>query len=434
MTALYLVLGLLLLLLNGFFVAAEFALVAGRRTKIEQLAQEGDKRARIAADAMGQVSLMLSGVQLGITMASLGLGAVAEPALAHLIGSAIEGIVHLSPTVVHSISFVVALTLVVFLHMVIGEMAPKNIALSQPERSALVLARPLKAYVAIFRPFIALSNGIANWVLRLFRVEPRDEILTASTAQEIAVLIAQSAEQGVLDRFEHRLLSGAIGFGDRDARSVMVPRTEMTAVPLLATPQQLEQIVLETGHSRIPVYAQDLDQILGFFHAKDLLRIEAASMTKPLDRRFIREMLVVPDSRKLHPLMFDMRRERRHFALVIDEHGGTAGVVTLEDLLEELVGEIQDEHDITELGVQRIDENTFVLPGGFRVDDAAERLGIPLPEGDYETVAGFLMERLGRIPKRRDVVEHEGWRLRVRTMHRRRVVEVLAERLHSAGD
>jgi putative hemolysin len=209
----------------------------------------------------------------------------------------------------------------------------------------------------------------------------------------------------------------------------MLPRTELVAVPISITPTELEGVVVASGHSRIPVYEQDLDHLLGFVHAKDLLRIDAGKREEPLDRALVRPMLVIPESKKLHPLLFEMRRERRHFALVVEEHGGTAGVVTLEDLLEELVGEIRDEFDVAELGVERLGEDRFIVPGSLRIDEIKDRLGVELPDGEYETVAGFLMDQLGRIPRRRDQVVEGDWRLRVMSMHRRRVVQVLVEHI-----
>ncbi len=232
----------------------------------------------------------------------------------------------------------------------------------------------------------------------------------------------------MIDKFEHRLLEGAIQFSKRDAASVMVPRTDLEAVPLDITHAELERVIVETGHSRLPVYAEDLDHVVGFFHAKDLLKIEDHERERPLAPRLIRQMLVVPESRQLHPLLLDMRRQQRHFALVVEEHGGTAGIVTLEDLLEELVGEIQDEHDAGELGVVHLDQHRFCIPGVLRIDEVERLLGIDLPEGEYETVAGFLMDKLGRVPKRRDIVTHDGWQLRVNSMHRRRVEQVIVER------
>lgn len=428
MTAWLLVATVVLLLANGLFVAAEFALTAARRSKMEQLASEGNARARAALASIRELSLMLAGAQLGITIASLLLGYISEPAIAHLIESGLEPWVGLPASVLHSISFVVALTIVVFLHMVIGEMAPKNIAIAEPERSALWLAAPFRLFVNFFRPFIHLLNLLANGILRLVGVEPVNEIHSAHSAEEIGAMISESHRGGMLDRFEHRLLSGAIMFRGLDAAAVMIPRTELTAVPLSATPSEIEKLVLETGLSRFPVYTEDIDSVIGFFHAKDLLRVTPKERDRPLPRRLLRQMLIVPESRKLHPLLFDMRRERRHFALVIEEHGGTAGVVTIEDLIEELVGEIRDEHDDSELGIERLDEGRFLVPGTLRIHEAADRLDVELPQGDYETVAGFLMHRLQRIPRRRDSVDHDGWSLRVRTMHRRRVVQVLIER------
>lgn len=422
----YLLVGIGLLVANGFFVGAEFALMASRRTRIEELAADGNLRASQALASLRELSLMLAGCQLGITMASLGLGYVAEPAVARLLEGPVAGL-GLPEGAVHSISFVIALTIVVFLHMVVGEMAPKNVAIAQPERTALWLAPPVRLFVNLFRPFINLLNILANSGVRAFGIEPKDEISAVHSAQEIAAMISKSAEHGALEEFKERLLSGAIRLGESDAGAVMIPRTEIKAVPLTATPAQIEELINETGHSRFPVYSTGLDEIVGFFHMKDLLKVPDAKRGEPLPRDLIRQMLIVPESRKLRPLLIDMRRERRHFALVIDEHGGTAGIVTLEDVLEELVGEIRDEHDAEEMGIEVLGERRWLVPGGLRIEDAAARLGVDLPEGDYETVAGFLMDRLGRIPKRRDVIDYDHWRLRVRNMHRRRVVQVLIE-------
>ena len=428
MTAWYLLATLVLLLANGFFVGIEFALTASRRSKLEELAGEGDKRATVALKSIKELSFALAGAQLGITIASLLLGYIAEPAVAVLIEGALHSVIELPDTALHSISFAVALAIVVFLHMVIGEMAPKNMVIANPERGALLLAPSFRLFVNFFRPFIRLLNAISNGLLRLAGVQPVDELEERHSAEDIAALIAESARQGVLGQVGHKLLSGAIVFGDKDAADVMVPRTEVIAVPSDATPVDIERVVLDTGHSRFPIYTGDLDHVLGFWHAKDLLRVAPEARSRPLQRALIRPMLVVPESRKLHPLLFDMRRQRRHFALVVEEHGGTAGIVTIEDVLEELVGEIRDEYDAAELGIEQVGADRYLVPGGLRIDEAAEVLPVPLPEGDYETIAGFLTSRLGRIPRRRDVVEHAGWRLTVRSMQRRRVVQIGIER------
>ena len=424
-----LIITLVLLIANGFFVGAEFALTAARRTKLVQLEASGNRRARSAMKSIRELSLMLAGAQLGITMMSFGLGYLAEPAVASVIERTLLGLVDLPDTILHTVSFVVALSIVVFLHMVVGEMAPKNIAIAEPERSALAIALPFRAFVNVLRPFIYLMNATANATLRLLRVEPVGELNPSHSAQEIGSMIAESAREGLLETFEHKLLTGAIAFGDLDAAAVMVPRTELTVIPSSATPEEIERLVLETGHSRFPVFGETLDQLLGFFHSKDLLKIQPEGRTKPLPPRYFRQMLIVPESRKLHPLLFDMRRRHLHFALVIDEHGGTAGVVTIEDLVEALVGEIRDEHDEAESEVERVAEGRFLAPGSLRVHEVVDAVGLELPEGDYETIAGFLMDRLQRIPKSRDEVTHEGWNIRVISTHRRRVVQVQIERV-----
>lgn len=429
-----LLIAIILLLANGFFVGAEFALIASRRSKLEQMAEDGNRKAKVALRSVRELSFMLAGAQLGITMASLGLGAIAEPAVAELIENALHNVVSIPPGVLHTISFVVALTIVVFFHMVIGEMAPKNIAIAKPEGTALVIAAPFRLYTNLFRPFIYLLNGLANAGVRLLGVEPQDELRSVHTSDEIGMMIAESARGGMIDKFEHRLLEGAIQFSERDAASVMVPRTDLEAVRLDMTPSEIEKVIVGTGHSRLPVYAEDLDHVVGFFHAKDLLDVTEAERDRPLARRLIRQMLVVPESRQLHPLLLDMRRRRTHVALVIEEHGGTAGIVTLEDLLEELVGEIRDEHDAGELGVIHLSEGRYCIPGALRIDEAERFVGIELPEGEYETVAGFLMDKLGRIPKRRDIVDHDGWRLRVTSMHRRRVEQIIVETITGTKD
>jgi CBS domain containing-hemolysin-like protein len=434
MTLWYLAAAVVLLLLNGFFVGAEFALIAARRTKIESLAEEGAATANAALRSIKELTLTLAGAQLGITMCSLGLGFVAEPAIADLLESGLSSFGEIPETLLHTISLVVALTIVTFFHMVIGEMAPKNVAIAEPEKSALWVALPFRAFVLVFKPVLYVLNGLANAGCRALGVEPQEERISIASAEEIQAMVKESAQEGVIEEYEQRLLSGAAAFGARDAASAMIPRTEIVALPSTSTPAELEGVIVASGHSRIPVYGENIDQMLGFFHAKDLLKMSGVRRHRPLGRRWIRPMLVVPESLTLHPLLLSMRRERKHFALVVDEHGGTAGVVTMEDLLEELVGEIRDEHDADELGIEPLGSDRHMIPGTLRIDEISDYLGIDLPEGDYETVAGFVMERLGRVPNPQDSVEDDGWRLTVAEMHRRRIIRLLAERLAETGD
>ncbi len=333
-----------LLVANGFFVAAEFGLVAARRTRIEQLVGGGDARARAVQRSIRDLSFMLSASQLGITMASLGLGWVGEPAVASLLEGPV-GLSGLPEGAAHTVSFVVALTIVVFLHMVVGEMAPKNIAIARAEETALAVAVPMLAFTGAFRPVVHLLNLLANLVLRLVGVAPPDRAVDAHTGDEIAAMLALSRRAGLLEDVEHRLLSGALGLPGRQVTAAMVPRSQVVAVSAAATAEEVEQVVLESGHSRLPVVGRDLDDVLGFLHAKELLGLGPGARHRPFPRHLVRRMLVVPERTNLEQVLLAMRRARVHFALVVGPSGATLGLITLEDVLEELVGEISDEHD-----------------------------------------------------------------------------------------
>ena len=409
----------LLLIANGFFVASEFAYITARRNVLEHL--EGGS-ARIAVGLNRDLSLSLTAAQLGITMASLGLGAVAEPAIAHLLESALGGI-PLPEGVIHAIALTIALLIVVFLHMVVGEMAPKNVAISSPERSAIVLARPFRGFIIVFRPLLAALNALANGVLRLFGVKPADSLEVGHSADDLAVIIATGQEEGVIEDFTHRLLTGAIMFGDLDAAEAMIPRPDVVSVAIDSGAGEIEQVMKATGHSRIPIHGEGLDDVLGFIHVKDLMGIDDQDRDHPIDRGLIREALFVPESAHIRSVLDEMRRTRNHFAIVVDEHGSTAGIITMEDIAEELVGEIRDEHDRRERRPTRTADGRILAPALVRPDQLAE-FGVDLPEGEYETIGGFIMDRLGRLPVAGDIVEEEGWRIRVASTDGRRVREV----------
>jgi CBS domain containing-hemolysin-like protein len=338
-----LVVAVLLLGVNGFFVAVEFAMVGARRTKLAAEAAEaasggraGDARAAHALAAVGDLNRQLAGAQLGITMASLGLGIVAEPAVAGLF----DGIVG------HAVAVVLALAIVVFLHLVVGEMVPKTIALTDPERWLLRLQGANRAYLWLFGPVIRVLNGAANGVLRLVGVSG-DEGRGGHTAAELAVMLAASRNEGLIEDFAHDLMAGVLDFGDRTAASVMVPRHRVVSIALGTTVADAERLVVESGHSRLPVIGADLDDVRGFVHSKDLLVLGDAATDRPVPIRLLRRMLVVRPERSLDDLLLAMRRARVHVAVVRDDEGRTLGLVTLEDLLEALVGDIADESDPT---------------------------------------------------------------------------------------
>ena len=333
-----------LLFANGFFVAGEFSLIAARRSQLEARADEGDARAAAAIRSIGELSFMLSASQLGITLCSLIIGYLAEPAIARILDGPFHA-VGLSETVAHGVAFAIGLAVVVFLHLVFGEMVPRYLAMSAPDRGALLLARPMRGFAAVFRPAVTLLTFTSRVVLRSVGVEQRDELSEARTGDELADLLAVSRREGVIKEVEHRLMTGALRFPVREVASVMVRRDDIVRVPTTATVAEVEGVAVETGHSRIVLHGRDLDEVLGFVHAKDLLSVAADARARPLPRSLVRRMLLVPTSRTLQELLLAMRRARIHVALVVDGEGRTAGVVTLEDVLESLVGDIRDEHD-----------------------------------------------------------------------------------------
>jgi CBS domain containing-hemolysin-like protein len=336
----------LLIVANAFFVAVEFALIASRRTRIEPLAAGGGRSARVALAAMQELNLQLAGAQLGITMASLLLGFVAEPALAHLLEGPLERL-GLPEAAVHGIAFVIALGIVVFLHMVLGEMVPKNIALAGPERTLLVLAVPNQLYVTLFGPVIRLLTHLGNAGVRLLGAEPRSEVDTVHTAAEFGAMLAHSREEGLIEEFEHDLLTGVLDFAERPVASVMVPRSQVTVLPADATVADAERLAAETGHSRLPIAdAGEPSTLTSFVHVKDLLGLSSTASRRAVPERLVRPMLRVPSGRTLGDLLVEMRQARIHVAAV-QRGRDTVGLVTLEDLLEELVGDIRDESDQT---------------------------------------------------------------------------------------
>ena len=345
MNPLAIVVGVALLVLNGYFVAVEFALVGSRRTRLEELARDGSRRARLALAATGDLTLELAGAQLGVTIASLGLGFVAEPAVVGGIEAAF-GPLGLPQGAQDAIALVLGLGIVVFMHLVVGEMVPKGITLADPERTMLAVALPNHLYMRALRPVCAFLNSSSNVVAKAFKVKVRGEISAVHTAEELALLLAESHSEGEIEDFAHDLLAGVLDFGGETARSQMVPREEMVVVPRTATLADVEAVVVTSGHSRLPVTGPGgLDEILGFVHSKDLLQASHEARHRSLPVTMIRRLLVVPEGRSLEDVLLSMRFARVHVAIVRDDQGKTAGLVTLEDLLEELVGDILDESD-----------------------------------------------------------------------------------------
>jgi CBS domain containing-hemolysin-like protein len=340
-----LLVGLGLLVANGFFVAVEFALLASRRTKLESMAEAGSTSARLAVGSMRRLNLQLAGAQLGVTMASLLLGFVAEPAVSGVLEDGLDRIVHLPEGVLHTVGFAVGLTIVAFLHMVVGEMVPKNIAIAAPERTLLALAVPNRIYVTVFGPLLRLLTALANAGTRLVGVEPRDELATAASAEELAAMLGASREEGLIEDVAHQLLTGALHLQEGGLASVLVPRDQVGWLPRTATPAEAEALVVASGHTRLLVVGEGIDDVLGFVHAKDLLTVPSEARHRPLPLRRVRRMLVLGARTLLDDALLAMQRARLQLALVVDEEGRTLGIATLEDVIEALVGDIRDESD-----------------------------------------------------------------------------------------
>ncbi len=329
-----------LLLLNAFFVGASFAVISARRSQIEPLAEAGSRAARTTLWALEHLSLMLACAQLGITVASLGLGAVAEPAVAHLLELPFAA-AGLPENLVHPAAFTIALAIVIYLHVVIGEMVPKNLAIAGPERAALVLAPPLVAVARLVSPLIKTLDAVTRLLLRLVKVEPKAELASAFTAEEMHSIIAESRREGLLDDEEHGLVTGALELAARPAADVMVPVGSLVTVPGTATPQDVELLVGRTGFSRLPVH-DEAGELTGYLHVKDLLFADDEAYTRPVPPRRVRALVSVPESEDVEDVLVAMQRAGAHLARVVAPDGATVGAVFLEDVLEELVGEVRD--------------------------------------------------------------------------------------------
>ncbi|NEA62954.1 hemolysin family protein [Streptomyces sp. SID12488] len=408
----------LLILANGFFVAAEFGLVTVERPDAEKAAAEGDRRARTVVESLKELSFQLSGTQLGITITSLVVGMLAEPALAELLHGPFTAI-GLPEGAVPTISVIVGMLLASAVQMVIGELVPKNWAVSRPLQVARFVAGPQHAFSRLFRPVIAALNAVANRLVRALGVEPTAELASARTPGELVSLARHSAQAGTLEQDTADLFVRTLSLGELTAQHVMTPRVRVSALQSSATAEDVVNLTRATGLSRFPVYRERIDEIVGMAHLKDALAVPAGDRLRTPVGRIAKSPLLVPETLPVQPLL-ELLRSQQPIAVVVDEYGGTAGVVTLEDIVEELVGEVHDEHDDvlnepTELAAAPPEDGrpAWDADGSCRVD-ILQRIGLDVPEGPYETVAGLVADLLGRIPVPGDRAELPGWRLSVR--------------------
>ena len=414
-----------LVLANGFFVAAEFALVSIRRTRVAELLSQGNSAAGWVQKAVSDPDRFIAATQLGITLASLGLGWMGEPALAHLIQPVVDVFpAPFQPGVSHSISAVLAFAAITFLHVVIGELAPKSIALQSPERIALIVARPTVWTEWIFKPAIWLLNGAGNALLRFAGFKPASGRELVHSVEELKMLVSASAVGGVVELDEEEMLHAIFDFGDTLVRQVMVPRTEMVAVPADASIEALREVAVQNPYTKMPVYEGSLDHVIGVVHLKDILRVmygKGAGVKTARD--LMRETIFVPETARVATLLKRFRTRQQHLAIVLDEYGGTAGVVTLEDLLEEIVGEVSDPFD-AEPEIQAMADGSSLIDGLTLIDEVNDHFGLTLANPHYDTIAGFILGKLGRLAQVSDSVEVDGATLRVEAMDGRRVARV----------
>lgn len=417
-----------LVLANGFFVAAEFSLVAVRRSRVEQLVDEGNRFAPAVMHGVRHLDLYLAACQLGITLASLGLGWIGEPALAELIEPAFQGLPdQLALVSAHTLAIAVAFSIITALHIVLGELAPKSLALQRTEGTALAVSAPLRIFLAIFRPAIFLLNSMGNLVLRVFGMRPASAEEQVHSVEELRYIVGASHEAGVLDEVESKMVHRAFEFGETRAHQVMVPRTEIVAISASSSLEEALEHVMQDGYSRIPVYEENVDYIVGIIHLRDLVRtVRSGHDLQAQVRTIMREPLVLPETVSIETVLAEIRRKRTQMAILIDEHGGTAGLVTLKDLVEEIFGDVfSDEFERQRESIVLEPDGTVLVDGRVSVEDLEDQFDLDIPDDEqYDTVGGLVMARLSRIAQVGDELSLPGYKLTVESMDGLRVATV----------
>jgi len=412
-----------LVALNGFFVAAEFAIVKVRGTRITELAAEGGRRARVAEHMVTHLDAYLSATQLGITMASLGLGWVGEPALSHLLEPPLRLLGLDSPGSLHLASSIFAFVVITFLHIVVGELAPKSLAIRKSEGTTLWVAMPLRWFYTLFHPVIWFFNGAANLILRAIKINPATDAELAHSEEELRMIITASREGGHIDEVEQTIMRRALTFGERSVEDIMVPRTEMAGLPTdMLIGVALEEIA-ESNHTRYPIYEEDLDETIGYAHVKELYR---ADRTRPV-RSVLRPIGFISETASIEVALQRFQSTRTPLAIVVDEHGGTAGLVTIQDVIEELIGEVQDEFDHDIPMIEATDNGGYSVDGAARVDYLNEHLGLEVPKAGFPTLGGRVFEQLQRRPRVGDEVSVGNHLARVLEIDGLRILRVYLE-------
>jgi magnesium and cobalt exporter, CNNM family len=394
----------LLLALNAFFVAAEYALVTARRTRIAELEQQGNRRARAVLAITANPPRFIAAMQLGVTLTSLAIGAVGEPVLARIFDPVLAGV----------LAFLIAFLLITYLHVVIGELVPKGLALGHAEATALVVSGPVRLFFFVFRPLIWVLQRSSEVALRLLGLEPPGSEGAVYSEAELMMLVNTARERGAIEQVEQELIYKAFSFADKEAHDVMVPRPEVVMISVDLPAQECLAQIVDSPFTRYPAYNGSVDEIVGILHVRDLFK---ALYDRGIDSVQIQELLrppfFVPETKDLAALLAEFRKTNQHMAIVVDEYGSMEGIVTLEDLLEEIVGEIEDEYDLPDESIERVDDRTIRIDGTFPIDDFNEQFGLSIPVEDFHTMGGFVFGLLGRAPERGDSVDWDGLKLQV---------------------
>lgn len=417
-----------LLLSNAFFVASEFSMVKVRKTRMEELSKQGNSMATVALEQIDDLDKFVAAVQLGVTISSIGLGWVGEATLAHIIQPLFNFLPCVAQGVAtHTLAISIAFVLVTVFHVVIGELVPKSIALQYTENTALVIAKPMQVIIVLFHPFIILLNGFGNLLLKLMRI-PQPKSSLAHSTEELDMLVDASYKEGVLNETEKEMLHNAFKFSDLTAKEVMIPRTDMVCIPSDIRLYELNNFASEHQYTRYPVFEEDLDHIKGFIHVKDLYTSVLKEENFDINK-LIRPILFVPETITMDNIVIEFKKCQGQIAIVIDEYGGTAGIITLEDVFEEIFGEVQDEFDEDEeVDIKEIGENTFEANAMLRIDEMAEFFGLDeedLEEEDVDTVGGVVLKLLGRIAQLDDSVEWKDMTLQVKEIDGVRITKLL---------
>ena len=423
-----------LLAANAFFVAAEFSVVRSRRSRLEAMARAGDTKARLVLRATSNLARLLSATQFGITLSSIGIGALAEQSLAEYFTTTFAQVpllVQIGARV--GLGTICAMALVTYFHVVFGELAPRGATIANPEGVSRWLVPGLVAFAWITQPFTWLLNRSANLVLRPFGLRPGSADENVHSADELRILVEQSEEGGVLERQDAALIEGVFEFSEKNALEVMTPRTAIDALDIEASLDDAVALVVEAQRSRYPVYEDSIDNIVGLVLAKDLIPVLRDPPPGFTVRAIMRPVHVVPGSREVEEVLADFKGLKEHMAVVLDEYGGTAGLVTMEDLLEEIVGEILDEYDETEVVPTDVPGSDVAIPGVMNIGELNERFGLAVPDDEFSTIGGYVFGALGRLPVAGDRVQASHALFTVRAMAGRRI-ETLAVDLHSIGD